>query len=67
MCKPISCPTCNNITWIGCGLHIPFALSAASKDQWCICIHKDGTESKYPPKAGEGVLPPRDGEVALYY
>lgn len=42
-------------TWIGCGLHIPYAMSLVPKELWCTCISGSGVESEYPPKFGDGV------------
>jgi len=55
MCKPVTCPTCNQTTWFGCGLHIPRAMSEVPKLEWCTCVSFDGEKSEFPPKAGTGV------------
>lgn len=55
MCRPIDCSTCDKQTWIGCGLHIPRAMSAIPKENWCTCLHKNGETSEFPPKVGEGI------------
>lgn len=57
MCKQSQCPNCSKISWIGCGLHIPSALQASAKEEWCTCAHpEDSVTSKdYPPKSGTGI------------
>ncbi|ODV83721.1 hypothetical protein CANARDRAFT_202637 [[Candida] arabinofermentans NRRL YB-2248] len=57
MCRPAVCTNCSKNTWIGCGLHIPLAMSQSSKDTWCECQHPDPpvTSTEYPPKVGTGI------------
>ncbi|ODV97076.1 hypothetical protein PACTADRAFT_15574 [Pachysolen tannophilus NRRL Y-2460] len=60
MCKPSPCSDYINnygldgVSWIGCGEHIPYAMSQVSKENWCTCNHSDGSSSEFPPKAGTG-------------
>ncbi|CDK30023.1 unnamed protein product [Kuraishia capsulata CBS 1993] len=37
--------------WIGCGLHVPSAMSSFPKSEWCTC---EGSTNEYPPRAGTG-------------
>ncbi|GMM44599.1 hypothetical protein DAPK24_011740 [Pichia kluyveri] len=57
MCRPAVCPSCNKSTWIGCGLHIPVAMSGVPTDEYCTCGHPDDstTSRDYPPKVGTGI------------
>ncbi len=37
MCSPVNCPTCEKITWQGCGQHIDDVFAGLSEDQICKC------------------------------
>jgi len=35
MCRPVTCKTCQKITWAGCGQHIADVKASVPANQWC--------------------------------
>jgi hypothetical protein len=35
MCRPVTCKTCGNTTWAGCGQHVAQVRAAVPADLWC--------------------------------
>eukprot|EP00545_Synedropsis_sp_CCMP1620_P008553 CAMPEP_0119002916 /NCGR_PEP_ID=MMETSP1176-20130426/231_1 /TAXON_ID=265551 /ORGANISM="Synedropsis recta cf, Strain CCMP1620" /LENGTH=64 /DNA_ID=CAMNT_0006954453 /DNA_START=95 /DNA_END=292 /DNA_ORIENTATION=+ len=35
MCRKVSCQSCGNATWAGCGLHVTSALQGVNEDERC--------------------------------
>ncbi|CAK7909048.1 hypothetical protein CAAN1_25S00276 [[Candida] anglica] len=67
MCKPIKCATCDGTTWIGCGLHIPRAMSEVPEAEFCSCLPTVFSgRGEYPPKFGTGT-PKGSGTVSIEY
>ncbi len=40
MCRPVTCPSCNKVTWAGCGEHIEEALAGVPEKDRCTCDQK---------------------------
>ncbi|GAA5841932.1 hypothetical protein JCM9279_003158 [Rhodotorula babjevae] len=52
MCRPTQCAneSCGKTTWIGCGLHIPYALRDVAPEDQCTC--KEHNPTPLPPRQG---------------
>lgn len=35
MCHPVTCSTCQKITWRGCGNHVASVKAGIPADNWC--------------------------------
>jgi hypothetical protein len=35
MCRPVTCKTCQKITWAGCGQHVADVKASVPANQWC--------------------------------
>lgn len=35
MCYPVTCRTCGNTTWAGCGAHVDAVRAATPAQRWC--------------------------------
>lgn len=35
MCRPVTCTTCQKVTWAGCGQHVADVKASVPANQWC--------------------------------
>lgn len=35
MCRPVTCRTCQKITWSGCGQHVAQVRAVVPAESWC--------------------------------
>ena len=35
MCRAVTCKTCGNVTWAGCGQHVASVKAGVPADMWC--------------------------------
>lgn len=47
MCRPVTCRTCQKITWSGCGQHVAQVRAAVPAESWC---------PGHPGESGSGLL-----------
>lgn len=41
MCVRVPCPTCQLVTWDGCGTHVDEVMAGVPDDQRCRCASDD--------------------------
>lgn len=37
MCRPVTCKTCQGVTWSGCGNHVDAVMRNVPREARCIC------------------------------
>ncbi len=54
MCSPATCPSCNKITWRGCGMHVDAVMVNVTPENRCECsVQPAQPAAWFPRRAGD--------------